>query len=110
MDLILGPYGSPITQPVADVAEKYQRPMVTLDSTPSIFKEGRKFVFMVLSPAEGYLEGLVGMAAKRGLKTVAIINEDTLFARAVADGTAELARKKAPRKPRVPTPPWSQRR
>jgi branched-chain amino acid transport system substrate-binding protein len=94
VDLILGPYGSPITEVVADVAEKYRLPMVTLASTTSIFKKGRKFAFMVLPPAEGYLEGLVDMAAKRGLKTVAIINEDTLFARAVAAGTAELAKRK----------------
>jgi branched-chain amino acid transport system substrate-binding protein len=94
VDLILGPYGSPITEAVADVAEKHRLPMVTHASTTSIFKKGRKFVFMVLSPAEMYLEGLLEMAAKRGLKTVAIINEDTLFARAVARGTAELARKK----------------
>jgi branched-chain amino acid transport system substrate-binding protein len=49
---------------------------------------------MVISPAEVYLEGLVDMAAKRGLKTVAIINEDTLFAKASASGVAELAKKK----------------
>jgi branched-chain amino acid transport system substrate-binding protein len=34
------------------------------------------------------------MAARRGLKTLAIINENTLFAKAVADGTAELAKRK----------------
>ena len=39
---------------------------------------------MVISPAEVYLEGLIDMAAKRGLKTVAIVNEDTLFPKASA--------------------------
>jgi branched-chain amino acid transport system substrate-binding protein len=34
------------------------------------------------------------MAAKRGLKTVAIINEDTLFPKASASGTAEAAKKR----------------
>lgn len=32
---------------VAGVAEKYKLPMVTHASTTSIFKKGRKFVFMV---------------------------------------------------------------
>jgi branched-chain amino acid transport system substrate-binding protein len=41
-----------------------------------------------------YLEGLVDMAAKRGLKTLAIINEDTLFTKSAAVGTADLAKKK----------------
>src|SRR3989338_6479980 len=73
--------------------------MVTpLAATTSIFKrppdKKRYYIFMVISPAEVYLEGLVDMAAKRGLKTIAIINEDTLFAKAAASGAAELAKKR----------------
>jgi len=49
---------------------------------------------MVISPAEGYLEGLVDMASKRGLKTIAVVNEDTLFSKAAASGAVELAKKK----------------
>jgi branched-chain amino acid transport system substrate-binding protein len=94
VDAILGPYGSPITEAVANVSENYKLPMVTFAATTSIFRKGRKFVFMVLSPAEVYLEGLLDMAAKRGLKTVAVINEDTLFPKASAQGTVELAKRK----------------
>ena len=57
-------------------------------------QKGRKYIFMVISPAEVYLEGLVDMAAKRGLKTVAVVNEDTLFSKAAAAGAVELAKKK----------------
>jgi branched-chain amino acid transport system substrate-binding protein len=49
---------------------------------------------MVVSPAEVYLEGLVDMAAKRGLKTIAIVNEDTLFTKSSANGVADLAKKR----------------
>jgi branched-chain amino acid transport system substrate-binding protein len=94
MDLLLGPYGSPITDAVADVAEKYKQPLVTLAASTAIFRKGRKFVFMLAPPAEIYLEGLIDFAAKRGLKTVAILHEDTLFAKAVADGATELAKKR----------------
>jgi branched-chain amino acid transport system substrate-binding protein len=95
VDAVMGPYSSPITEAVANVTEKYQKVMVTpLAATTSIFKKGRKYVFMVISPAEVYLEGLIDMAAKRGLKTIAIVNEDTLFAKTAADGAAELAKKK----------------
>jgi branched-chain amino acid transport system substrate-binding protein len=95
VDAVMGPYSSPITEAVANVTEKYQKVMVTpLAATTSIFKRGRKYLFMVISPAEVYLEGLIDMAAKRGLKTVAIVNEDTLFAKTAADGAAELAKKK----------------
>jgi branched-chain amino acid transport system substrate-binding protein len=94
VNAILGPYGSPITEAVADVSEKYSMPMVTHAATTSIFKKGRKYVFMVLPAAEVFLEGLIDLAAKKGLKTVAIINEDTIFPKATAQGTIELAKKK----------------
>ncbi|MBI4637474.1 MAG: amino acid ABC transporter substrate-binding protein [Candidatus Rokubacteria bacterium] len=95
VDAVMGPYSSPITEAVANVSEKYKKVMVTpLAATTSIFKKGRKYIFMVISPAEVYLEGLIDMAARRGLKTVAIVNEDTLFTKSSAVGTAELAKKK----------------
>ena len=94
VDLLLGPYYSSTVDAVADVSEKYRMPMVAATgAATSIFKKGRRFVFMVQSPAEVYLEGFIDMATKRGLKTVALIHEDTLFPRAVAHGALELAKK-----------------
>jgi branched-chain amino acid transport system substrate-binding protein len=95
VDLLMGPYSSPVSEAVASVNEKYKMPMVApMASTTSIFKKGRKFIFMVQSPAEVYLEGLVELGARKGLKTVALINEDTLFPKATVLGTIELAKKK----------------
>ena len=97
VDVVMGPYSSPITEAVANVTEKYKKIMVTpLAATTSIFRKEprRRYLFMVLSPAEVYLEGLVDMATKRGLKTVAVVNEDTLFSKAAASGAVELAKKK----------------
>jgi len=95
VDVIMGPYSSAITEAVANVNEKYKLPMVApMASTTSIFKKGRKFIFMVQSPAEVYLEGLIDMAIGKGLKTVAIINEDTLFPKATVQGTIEIAKEK----------------
>src|SRR3989449_549892 len=79
VDAIMGPYSSPVTEAAVNVTEKYKKVMVApLAATTSIFKKGRKYIFMVISPAEVYLEGLVDMAVKRGLKTVAVVNYDTL--------------------------------
>ena len=64
VDLVLGPFGSPITEAVANVAEKHKMPMVTHASTTSIFKKGRKFVFMVYPPAEVWHEGLIDWPPK----------------------------------------------
>jgi branched-chain amino acid transport system substrate-binding protein len=95
VDAIMGPYSSAITEAVANVNEKYKMPMVApMASTTSIFRKGRKFIFMVQSSAEVYLEGLIDMAVKRGLRTVALINEDTLFPKATVEGTKELAKQK----------------
>ena len=95
VDLVFSPYSSPTTDAVAAVTEKYGKPMVACcAATTSLFKKGRRFLSMLISPAEIYLEGLVDLAAKRGLKTIAVIYEDTLFPRAIAEGTADLAKKR----------------
>jgi branched-chain amino acid transport system substrate-binding protein len=94
VDAVLGPYSSPITEAVADVTEKHKRLLVASGAASSaIFKKGRRFAFMVLPPAETFFEGLIDIAARRGLKTIALIHEDSLFPRASAQGALELARK-----------------
>src|SRR3989442_13884068 len=99
VDGVMGPYSSPVTEASVNVTEKYKKVIVApLAATTSIFKrppdKKRSYVFMVISPAEVYLEGLIDTAAKRGLKTVAIVNEDTLFSKAAASGAVELAKKR----------------
>ena len=49
---------------------------------------------MVHPPGEVYLEGLIDMAAKRGLRTVALVHEETSFPTEAARGAADLARKR----------------
>jgi branched-chain amino acid transport system substrate-binding protein len=95
VDAVMGPYSSPVSEAAANVTEKYKKVMVApLAATTSIFKKGRKYIFMVITPAESYLEGLIDTAAKRGLKTIAVVNEDTLFSKAAASGAVEQAKKK----------------
>jgi branched-chain amino acid transport system substrate-binding protein len=95
VDAILGPYSSPLTEAVADIAETHRMAMVAPGAAAtSVFKKGRRFVFQVFSPAEAYLEGLVEVAHKHGLRTIAIVNEDTIFTKSVALGTAGLAKKR----------------
>jgi branched-chain amino acid transport system substrate-binding protein len=93
VDLVLGPYGTPMTEPVADIADKYKMPMISpTAATTSIFKKGRKFIFMMASPQEAYLEGAVDLAARNGLKTMAVIHHPS--SKGVAAGAAELAKKR----------------
>ena len=37
-------------------------------ATTSIYRKGRKFIFSMNPPAEGWLEGLIDLAAKKGLR------------------------------------------
>ncbi len=99
VEAIMGPYSSPVSEAAANVTEKYKKVMVMpLAATTSIFKrppdKKRYYIFMVLTPAEVYLEGLIDIAVKRGLKTIAVINEDTLFTKTAAAGAVDLAKKR----------------
>ena len=95
VDAVMGPYGSASTDAVADITEKYRKFMIApAAGTTSIWEKGRRYLVMVLSPLEGATEGTIDLAARNGLKTIALINVDTLPAKAVAKGALDLAKKK----------------
>ena len=95
VDAVLGPYGSAITEAVADVTEKHRKLMIApMAATTSIWEKGRRYLIMMLAPVEGLSEGLLDLAARNGLKTVAVIKLDGLVANAAADGASELAKTK----------------
>lgn len=94
VDLLLGPYGSPMVAAVVPVNEKYGMPMVAASGATTSIYQGRRFSFMVYSPSHTYLEGFVELVARQGLKTLALINEDSLFPRAAVKGASDLARKR----------------
>ena len=92
VDAILGPYGTAITEAVADIPDKYRKVMVAANAaTSSIWEKGRKYLIMVLAPVDSAAIGVLELAARNGLKKVAIINQDALLPKAVAKTTNELA-------------------
>ena len=94
VDAVMGPYGSTHTEAVAPVTEKHRQVMIApLAATSSIWEKGRRYIFMVLPPAELFLGGLIDMASRNGLKKVAILEEDALFPKAAGKGAVELAKK-----------------
>ena len=95
VDAVMGPYGSTHTEAVAPVTEKHRKVHVSpLAATTSIWEKGRRYIFMVLPPAELFLAGVVDIGARNGLKKVAIIEEDALFPKAAGKGAVDLAKKK----------------
>ncbi len=94
VDAVLGPYGSAITDVVADVTEKHRKLMIApMAATTSIWEKGRRYLIMMFAPVEGLSEGLLDLAARNGLKRLAVIKLDGLVANAAAKGASELAKR-----------------
>ncbi len=94
VDLVMGPYSSSVTQAVSTVTEKYKFPMLAAGASASdIWKRNYKYIFGVYSVAESYFYSVIDIAKAAGMQTVAIVNEDTVFPKATAAGTAEYVRK-----------------
>lgn len=96
VDAVLGPYGSAITDAVADVTEKHRKLMIAPNAaTTSIWEKGRRYLIMVVSATEGMSAGALDIGARNGLKTLAVINQDALVPNAVAKGAIGLAKGKS---------------
>ncbi len=66
---MLGPYSSGLTKAIAPVTEKYQIPMVEAEGTSrSLFTQGYKYLFAVLSTSEQYLASAIDLAADMAKK------------------------------------------
>ncbi|NIR29101.1 MAG: amino acid ABC transporter substrate-binding protein [Gammaproteobacteria bacterium] len=98
---LLGPYSSGLTKAIAPVTEKHEIPMVEANgASRSLFTQGYRYLFAVLSTSEQYLESAVALAAEltreRGgdpseLK-VAMAFENDPFSQDVRAGVVEDAR------------------
>ncbi|HEY3194233.1 MAG TPA: amino acid ABC transporter substrate-binding protein [Candidatus Dormibacteraeota bacterium] len=93
-NFLLGPYGSAATATDAAIAEQNQIPMVEANgAAQSIFNQGYKYTFGVLSPANKYLQGVIDMAATLNPKptTIAMLSADDNFSLEVATGIETYA-------------------
>jgi len=93
-NFLLGPYGSAATATDAAIAEQNQIPMVEANgAAQSIFNQGYKYTFGVLSPANKYLQGVVDMAATLNPKPtrIAMLSADDNFSLEVAQGIVDYA-------------------
>ncbi len=66
---ILGPYSSATTKAMAPITEKYKIPMVEAEgASRSLFTQGYKYLFAVLSTSEQYLASSIALAAEMAKK------------------------------------------
>ena len=93
VDLIIGPYSTPVTLPASNIAEKHQFPMIISGASGTdIFNRGYKYVFGVYTMAPFYMDGAVDLAKKNGYTTMAVINENSAFSKDVAASTIKKAK------------------
>lgn len=99
---MLGPYSSGLTKAIAPVTEKYQIPMVEAEgASRSLFNQGYRYLFAVLSTSEQYLASAVALAAEKAEETgmspsdvkVAIAVENDPFSLDIRAGVLEDAAK-----------------
>src|SRR5210317_1354740 len=99
---MLGPYGFGLTKAVAPVSEKFGVPMVEAEgASRSLFTQGYKYLFAVLSTSEQYLAPAVELAAAKAQAagkdpssiTIAMAFENDPFSLDVREGVLDAAKK-----------------
>jgi branched-chain amino acid transport system substrate-binding protein len=99
---MLGPYSSGMTKAIAPVTEKYQIPMVEAEgASRSLFTQGYKYLFAVLSTSEQYLASAIELAAEIAQKNgkqpqevrIAMAFENDPFSQDVRAGVIDDASK-----------------
>ncbi|MXW47280.1 MAG: ABC transporter substrate-binding protein [Gammaproteobacteria bacterium] len=70
VQFMLGPYSSGLTKAIAPVTEKYRIPMVEAEgASRSLFNQGYRYLFAVLSTSEQYLASAIALAAEKAEET-----------------------------------------
>ncbi len=93
VDLLIGPYSSDVTMAASTVAEKHNFPMVSSGASASeIWERGYKNTFGLYTLAELYMDDILEFGKSKGLKTIALIYENTAFPRGVASGVKSKAK------------------
>jgi branched-chain amino acid transport system substrate-binding protein len=97
VNFLLGPYGTSSTLQMSTVAEKNKMLMIEANgAAESIFSQGYKYTFGVLTAAPAYLRGVVDLSLQQDPKpaTVAVLSADDPFSVEVADAARDYAEQK----------------
>jgi branched-chain amino acid transport system substrate-binding protein len=93
VDMVLGPFSSGVTSPVAAYLDRQGYPLLTGGaSAAEIWSHGYKNVFGVYASGRSQNEALLEVAQSLGAKTMAVLNEASPFGRDTGNTAAELAK------------------
>jgi len=95
VDFLLSPFGSGHTKIVANIAERYQTPIIACAaSSESVFDQTQKYLFGTLSPNIGLFSPMVRYFLEKmpQLKRIAVLGRDDVFPKSTAQGIAAAAK------------------
>jgi branched-chain amino acid transport system substrate-binding protein len=92
VDLLLGPYSSPLTLEASTVAERHDFPMLATGAAAGeIWSRGYRNIFGVDEPARSYMDIVMESAKNAGLNRIALVYGASKFPQEVAEGVREDA-------------------
>lgn len=94
VELVLSPYGTPITAAVSEITEERGVPMIAAGASGDILWErGHRYLFGMYSMARRYFIGFIDLFAREGLEGITIFYENNEFNIDAAEGALEWAGK-----------------
>jgi len=96
-DFLISPYSSGLTASAAVVSEQYGKILIaTGAASDKIFKKGYELVYQIYTPASRYLKDAIDLLKEKhpDVKKIAIIYENSNFAKSVATAAKKYAEKK----------------
>lgn len=92
VELVLSPYGTPLTMAASEVTEKHQKVMIACASAaPEPWERGYRYLFGIYALADRYFISFLDVVARKGFKEVAIVTEESVFHDAIGDAAAKWA-------------------
>lgn len=94
VDLVFSPYSTPLTLAASDVSEQHQKLMLAVAAAAEApWQRNARFLFQLYAPARRQFIGLLDMMAKKKLKSLAVLYDETsAFNLDIVDGIEEWAR------------------
>ena len=94
VDLVLSPYGTPITLSATEITEKEKMVMIACGASGErIWKRGYRYVFGMYALAKRYYIGVLDLMAREGFDDVGIVYENNMFNTDAAIGAVTWAHK-----------------
>ena len=92
VELVLSPYGTPLTLAASEISEKHQKVMIACASAAKKpWERGFRYLFGIYALADRYFISFLDVIARKGFKKVAIINENSVFNNAIGNAAAGWA-------------------